>query len=187
LCVVLTRVPFKKVNIMEEKAARIKLVFLDVDGVLTDGRIVINARGEEIKSFDVKDGQGLKMLMSSGIEVVLISGRRSQALEHRARDLGIEEVHQGVADKKALCKQLIDEKGLKKEEVCSMGDDLPDLAMFMASGLRIAVADSVKEVRAAADLITRNKGGCGAVREACEWILKCQEKWSAALMAFSEK
>ncbi len=172
---------------MEEKAAKIKLVFLDVDGVLTDGRITIDARGEESKSFDVKDGQGLKMLMSSGINVVFISGRRSQALAHRARDLGIEEVYEGVSDKKALCIQLIEKKGLKKEEICSMGDDLPDLAMFVESGLRIAVADAVKEVRAAADLITRNKGGRGAVREACEWILKCQEKWGTAPMACSEK
>ncbi len=172
---------------MEEKAAKIKLIFLDVDGVMTDGRIVMNARGEEIKSFNVKDGQGLKMLISSGVEAVLVSGRRSQVLEHRARDLGVEEVYQGVADKKALCKQLIVKKGLKKEEVCSMGDDLPDLAMFMESGLCIAVADAVKEVRAMADLITENKGGHGAVREACEWILKCQNKWSSALIAFSGK
>ena len=170
---------------MEEKAAKIKLFCLDVDGVMTDGRITINARGEEIKTFDVKDGQGLKMLMSSGVEVAIISGRKSPVLEHRAKDLGVVALYQGVDDKRTLCRQLIEEKGLQKDQVCSMGDDLPDLTMFSESGLCIAVADAAKEVRGAADLITRNRGGRGAVREACEWLLKCQGKWSDAVMAFS--
>jgi len=170
---------------MEEKAARIKMLFLDVDGVLTDGGITINPQGDEIKTFDVKDGQGLKMLASSGVEVIFVSGRKSQVLEHRARDLGIDGLYQAVDDKKALCRQLIAENGLKKEQVCSMGDDLPDLAMFSESGLCIAVADAVREVRGAADLITRCKGGRGAVREACEWLLKCQGKWDDALAAFT--
>ena len=172
---------------MEEKAAKIKLLFLDVDGVMTDGAITMNAKGEEIKTFDVKDGQGLKLLLWSGVEVVIISGRQSSALEHRAKALGIQNLNQGVEDKRALCKQLIMEKGLRKEEVGSMGDDLPDLAMFEESGLCIAVADAVQEVRAAADLITRCKGGRGAVREVCEWILKCQGKWNDALMTVTVK
>ena len=172
---------------MEEKAAQIKLLFLDVDGVMTDGAITMNAKGEEIKTFDVKDGQGLKLLLWSGVEVVIISGRQSSALEHRAKSLGIQNLNQGVEDKRALCKQLIMEKGLRKEEVGSMGDDLPDLAMFEESGLCIAVADAVQEVRAAADLITRCKGGRGAVREVCEWILKCQGKWNDALMTVTVK
>ena len=163
-------------NIKEEKATRIKLLFLDVDGVLTDGRITYNDRGEETKTFNIKDGLGLKMLMSSGIEVILVTGRRSPALEHRAGELGIDKVYQGVTDKKVLCKQLIKERGLKKQEACCMGDDLPDLDMFAETGLCIAVADAVKELREEADVITREKGGCGAVREACEWIIKCQKK-----------
>ena len=170
---------------MEKKAAKIKLLFLDVDGVMTDGRITINAQGEEIKTFDVKDGQGLKMLMSSGVEVVIISGRNSPVLDHRARDLGISELYQGVDDKKGLCRKLKTKKGLAKDQVCSMGDDLPDLAMFSESGLCIAVADAVKEIRGVADLITRSRGGRGAVREACEWLLKCQGKWNDVLIAFS--
>lgn len=172
---------------MEEKAAGIKLLFLDVDGVMTDGCITINAQGEEIKTFDVKDGQGLKMLGSSGIEVAIVSGRKSAVLEHRAKDLGIDCLNQGVEDKKALCRQLIKEKGLTKEQVGSMGDDLPDLAMFEESGLCIAVADAVMEVRGAADFITRSKGGRGAVREVCEWLLKCQGKWNNALKVVSGK
>ena len=173
--------------INEEKAAMIKLLFLDVDGVMTDGQITMNDKGEEIKSFDVKDGLGLRLLISSGIEVVIITGRESRVVEHRARDLGIEEVHQGVTDKRALCRRLMDEKGIGKQEVGCMGDDLPDLPMYMEAGLSIAVANAVKEVRDAADFTTKKKGGFGAVREACEWLLKCQGKWTDVATAFTEK
>jgi 3-deoxy-D-manno-octulosonate 8-phosphate phosphatase (KDO 8-P phosphatase) len=162
--------------VIHEKASKIKLLFLDVDGVLTDGRITINDRGDETKSFDVKDGQGLRMLMAGGIEVVLVSGRRSRSVDYRAKDLGIEAVHQAVSDKRDLCRRLLNDRGLKKQEACCMGDDIPDLAMFAETGLCIAVADAVKEVREAADFITRNRGGFGAVREACEWLLRCQAK-----------
>lgn len=162
---------------MDSKAAQIKLIFLDVDGVLTDGRITINGGGEETKSFDVKDGHGLKMLMAGGVEVVLITGRTSAALSRRAEDLGIEEVHQGVEDKRALCKRLLAHKGLESMNACAVGDDIPDLDMFHEVGLCIAVADAAEEVREAADFITRLKGGFGAVREVCEWILKSQGKW----------
>jgi len=162
---------------MEEKAARIKLLFLDVDGVLTDGRITISKEGEEVKSFDVKDGIGLKMLMFAGIDVVIITGRESVAVAHRAGELGIKDVCQGVSDKGTVCRDLIRKRGIEKAEACCIGDDLPDLAMFGEAGLCIAVADAVKEVREGADFITRKRGGRGAVREACEWILKCQGKW----------
>jgi 3-deoxy-D-manno-octulosonate 8-phosphate phosphatase (KDO 8-P phosphatase) len=172
-------------GIIEEKVAKIRLLLLDVDGVMTDGRITMNERGEEIKSFDVKDGQGLKMLMSGGVEVVLVTGRRSRVVEQRAHDLGIGEAYQGISDKKALCRQLMAGKGLKKEEICCIGDDLPDLAMFSVAGLCIAVADAVKEVREAADFTTRSNGGSGAVREVCEWILKGQGKWHHAMTALT--
>ena len=170
---------------LSEKASKIKMLLLDVDGVMTDGRITMNDRGEETKVFNVKDGLGLKMLMSSGMEVVILTGRKSQALAVRAEELGIEEVYQGVKDKNTLCKQLRKVKDLKKEQVCSLGDDLPDLAMFVESGLSIAVADAVKEVREAADFITKSKGGFGAVREACELILKSQGKWRGVLAGFT--
>jgi YrbI family 3-deoxy-D-manno-octulosonate 8-phosphate phosphatase len=170
---------------INEKASKIKLLLLDVDGVMTDGRITINDRGQETKVFNVKDGLGLKMLMSSGLEVVIVTGRRSQALAHRSKELGIEEVYQGVKDKNTVCQQLKKTKDLKTEQVCSLGDDIPDLAMFTESGLCIAVADAVKEVREAADFVTKSNGGFGAVREACELILKCQGKWRDALAAFA--
>lgn len=161
------------------------MLFLDVDGVLTDGRITLNENGEEVKTFDVKDGLGLKLLMSDGVEVVIVTGRRSRVVAHRARELGIREVYQGISDKSAVCKRLIAQKGLKKSEVGSMGDDLPDLAMFRESGLRITVADAAREVREQADFITHKRGGYGAVREVSEWILKCRGRWPR--IAFTEQ
>ena len=173
--------------INEEKAGMLKLLFLDVDGVMTDGQITMNDEGEETKSFNVKDGLGLRLLVTAGIEVIIITGRKSGAVKHRAQDLGIEEVYQGVGDKRALCRQLMKEKGLGKQEVGCIGDDLPDLPMFMEAGLRIAVADAAKEVRDEADFITQKGGGSGAVREACEWLLKCQGKWTDVTTPFKGK
>ena len=170
---------------MEDKAAGIKLLFLDVDGVLTDGRITLNEKGEEVKSFDVKDGFGLKLLMRDGIEVVIVTGRRSRAVAHRARELGIREVYQGTSDKRLVCRRLIEKRGLMKLQVGSVGDDLPDLAMFRESGLCIAVADAAGEVREEADFITSKRGGHGAGREICEWILKCRGRWPR--IAFTEQ
>ncbi len=171
----------------EDKASVIQLLFLDVDGVLTDGSFRLDDQGRESKNFHVRDGLGLKLLLSCGIRVILVSGRRSKSLEVRARDLGIRDVYQGVADKRALCRHLVAELGLVRKQTCSMGDDLPDLGMFEESGLRIAVADAVKEIRESADFITRSRGGCGAVREACEWLLKCQGRWDAETARFRGK
>ena len=162
-----------------------KLLFLDVDGVLTDGRITLNERGEEVKSFDVKDGYGLKLLMADGIEVAIVTGRRSRVVAHRARELGIEEVHQGISDKGPLCRGLIEKRGLTRSQVGCVGDDLPDLAMFQEAGLCMTVADAAGEVRERADYITSKRGGHGAVREICEWILKCRGRWPR--IAFTEQ
>lgn len=163
---------------MTKKAfAKVKLLILDVDGVLTDGRIILNDQGEETKHFNVKDGHGLRMLMQAGIEVALISGRNSRAAEFRAGDLGISEVHLGVRNKAGVCADLIQSKGLAKTEVCCMGDDLPDLPLFEQSGITVAVADAVPEIRAAADFSTKNRGGKGAVRELCEAILRAKGLW----------
>jgi YrbI family 3-deoxy-D-manno-octulosonate 8-phosphate phosphatase len=158
----------------EQKASKIKLLFLDVDGVMTDGRIGIMDDGVEIKFFHSKDGIGLKRIISEGFQVVLITGRRSRALEIRAGELGIDELYQGVKEKGKLCREILEKKSLVREETGSMGDDLPDLEMFGETGLSIAVADAVKEVREAADFITRKRGGHGAVREACDWLLRCR-------------
>ncbi|HDZ91433.1 MAG: HAD hydrolase family protein [Deltaproteobacteria bacterium] len=170
---------------MDERLAAIKMLILDVDGVLTDGRITMNEKGEEVKSFDVKDGFGLKLLMSAGVEVVIVSGRKSEVVKQRAVELGIGQVWQGVEDKKILCRKIIREKGLGKIEVCSIGDDLPDLDVFGETGLRVAVADAVGEVRDAADFVTEKRGGRGAVRELCELILKERGDWPS--IGFTEQ
>jgi 3-deoxy-D-manno-octulosonate 8-phosphate phosphatase (KDO 8-P phosphatase) len=163
---------------MNRKAlAKVKLLILDVDGVLTDSRIIMSDQGEETKHFNAKDGHGLRMLMQAGIEVALISGRKSGASEFRARDLGISEVHLGVKDKTGVCADLIQRKRLAKSELCCMGDDLPDLPLFGQSGIAVAVADAVPEIRAAAAFSTKNGGGKGAVRELCEAILKAKGLW----------
>ncbi|MCF8081953.1 MAG: HAD-IIIA family hydrolase [Deltaproteobacteria bacterium] len=169
---------------LEKKAAGIRLLILDVDGVLTDGRITLNERGEEIKSFNVKDGLGLQMVASEGIEVVILTGRTSKAVAHRARELGIAEVYQGIADKRKTLQQLISQKGLDKTQVCCIGDDLPDLPMFGECGICVAVSDAVSEIRQEADFITRTKGGWGAVREVCDWLLRC--KGRSPKMSFTE-
>ena len=172
---------------LKDRAAKIKLLILDVDGVMTDGRIMLNDRGEEIKSFNVKDGQGLRILMRSGVDVVLITGRMSKAVEYRARDLGIRELYQGIEDKESLCIELLEARRLDKEQVCCIGDDLPDIPMFKHAGLSIAVANAAVEVRDAACHVTKKGGGKGAVREVCELILKAQGSWPISSKKLKKK
>lgn len=162
---------------IENRAKRVRLLVLDVDGVLTDGRILIDDRGEELKAFHVKDGHGLRLLMEAGIQVALISGRASEAVRCRAQDLGIQGIHLGIKDKDTLLQGVINKKGLQRDQVCCVGDDLPDIAMFTHAGLRIAVSDAAPEVKEAAHWVTLKGGGHGAVREVCELILKAQGRW----------
>lgn len=162
---------------LDDLAAEIRLLVLDVDGVMTDGRIYLGGRGEEIKVFDVRDGYGLKRLMAAGVEVAVITGRSSEALERRACEIGIREVHQGVEDKGALLDRLLFERDLRADAVCCVGDDLPDLPLLQRAGLGVAVADAAVEVRDAAAVITKRRGGRGAVREVCELILAARGLW----------
>ena len=171
----------KKDTTIEMQAAKIKLLVLDVDGVLTDGHVMLTEKGEEIKSFNIKDGLGLKMLIEAGIEVVLITGRSSKALAHRAKELGIERVCQGVMDKGSILAEIMNEKKLQNVNVCSVGDDLPDLPLFSLSGISVAVADAAPELKGEAMLVTKSRGGNGAVREVCELILKAKGKWPRPL------
>ncbi len=165
------------VTMTDDWATKIKLLILDVDGVMTDGRVILDARGEEIKRFHVRDGHGVMRLLDAGIDVVIITGRKSKAVDYRAKELGIQEIYQGVKEKGSLCRTVIERRNLIKDQVCCMGDDLPDLSMFSQVGVSIAVADAAAEVRNAASYVTQRKGGNGAVREVCEWILKAQQKW----------
>jgi 3-deoxy-D-manno-octulosonate 8-phosphate phosphatase (KDO 8-P phosphatase) len=162
----------------EEKLKKIKLLLLDVDGVLTDGKIVYTDRGEEIKFFDVKDGHGLKLLMRAGIEVALVTGRESKVVEYRAKDLGITSVYQKVWDKGEVLKNIMEEKGISEEAIAFVGDDLIDLPILERVGFSATVADGADDVKQRVDYVSPHKGGERAVREICERILKAQGKWN---------
>lgn len=162
---------------MDEKIKSVRVLMLDVDGVLTDGRIIMDDGGRETKHFDVKDGHGLKMLMRCGIDVVLITGRQSEVVSHRARDLGIAEVHQSVWDKAGLFERILDRMDLRPSQVAYVGDDVVDIPLFRRVGFAVAVRDAVPEAKKAAHYVTRKKGGRGAVREVCEMIMKARNQW----------
>ncbi len=162
---------------MLKKLKPIKLLVLDVDGVLTAGEVIYDDSGKEIKIFNVHDGLGLRMIMKAGIQVALITGRRSKALVYRCKNLGIEKLYDGVRDKVAALEQIISETGLSIEETAYMGDDLADLAIMKIAGLPIAVADAHELIIDQAGIITTANGGCGAVREICEALLKAQGVW----------
>ncbi|MBU2226703.1 MAG: HAD-IIIA family hydrolase [Proteobacteria bacterium] len=160
------------------KIRRVKLLILDVDGVLTDGRIIIDDAGAESKNFDVRDGHGLKILMRYGIEVALLTGRRSQVVEHRAAELGIAEVHQGTWNKAEVFAEILQRRNLAPEETAYAGDDVVDIPVLRQVGFAVAVADATPEVRHVADYVTGCRGGRGAVRELCEVILRAQGFWA---------
>ena len=164
-------------RVRREKIKPIKLLILDVDGVLTDGKIIYNDRGEEIKAFHVRDGHGLKLLMRAGIGIALITGRKSKVVLHRARDLGIKNVYQRVTNKIEVYEKILKGKKLKDENVGFVGDDLVDIPVLKRVGFSAAVGDAIPEVREVADYVASKKGGEGAVREICELLLKVQNKW----------
>lgn len=159
------------------KAPRIRLLVLDVDGVLTDGVLVYGASGEEIKRFHVRDGLAMQEARRAGVEVAIVSGRASAAVTRRMSELGVVEVHQGVGDKEALLRGLLARLGVSAAETAVMGDDLPDLPLMRMAGIAMAPVDAAPEVRQAADWVSRSAGGHGAVREAVEWLLRSRKAW----------
>ncbi|MCL1622678.1 HAD hydrolase family protein [Moraxella sp. Tifton1] len=161
-----------------EKAKKIKLLAMDVDGVLSDGQIIYDAQGVEAKAFHVQDGVGLVALEQVGIILAIITGRNSPMVARRAQELGIHHVVQGRDDKFTALMTLADELGLSLTECAYMGDDLPDLRAIREAGLGISVPNGVDIVKQAADFITTKAGGEGAVREVCELILKSQNKYN---------
>ena len=150
---------------------RVRLLVLDVDGVLTEGRLFYGPRGEVLKAFHVRDGHGIKQVAGAGITIAIISGRKSAAVARRAKDLGIRHVFQGVDDKLAALGKLVKAKRLTLADCACVGDDTPDAPILAASGLGIAVADAHADALAAADLVTARPGGQGAVREVCDWLM----------------
>jgi 3-deoxy-D-manno-octulosonate 8-phosphate phosphatase (KDO 8-P phosphatase) len=159
------------------RAARIRLLVLDVDGVLTDGGLLYGPSGEEAKRFHVHDGLALVAARRAGLEVAVLSSRASPAVTRRMAELGVSLVHQGVADKAAALDALREGLGLRAAEVAVMGDDLPDLAAMDRAGLALAPANAVTEVKRAAHWVARRRGGEGAVREAVEMLLKARRLW----------
>lgn len=154
-----------------EMAAGVRLAVFDIDGVFTDGRIWMGTDGTEFKAFCVRDGVGVKQLLAAGIEIAIISGRASSAVDRRMAELGVAHVMQGVRDKGAALAQLLHETGVEPAHVAYLGDDTPDLPAMQAVGLPAAVADAHPEVRAAGLWIASLPGGSGAVREFCEFLL----------------
>ena len=162
---------------MDERLKKIKLLLLDVDGVMTDGRIIFDSNGVESKFFNVKDGHGIKMLQRAGIEVGIISGRESMVVANRAAELGIERVFQKALDKLSPYLKILADTGLADDEVAFIGDDLIDIPVLQRVGFAAAPADAVTEVFPFVHLVTKNSGGWGAVREISDLLLKAQGRW----------
>ncbi len=162
---------------MTPRIGQIRLLLLDVDGVMTDGRIIFDSNGVESKFFNVKDGHGIKMVQRAGIEVGIISGRKSQVVANRAAELGIDCVVQGAVNKLEPYLTILAEKGLADEQVAFVGDDVIDIPVLRRVGFAVAPADAVSDVLPFAHLVTKNRGGWGAVREVCDLLLRGQGKW----------
>lgn len=167
-----------------EAAKNIKLVLLDVDGVLTDGRLYYGNSGEELKAFDIQDGLGIKLLQKGGVKVGIITGRRSALLQRRAEELAISPLVQGREDKWLALNEMMEDLGVSLEEIAFVGDDLPDLAVIKRVGLGITPANGSHIVASQADWQTKNSGGDGAVREVAELVLSAQDKLESILAAY---
>lgn len=159
-----------------ERANDIRLLVLDVDGVLTDGRLYFSSRGEEMKCFHVRDGAGIVQLVRAGLQVAVISGRSSRAVERRMSELGVTWVRQGIDDKLAALSELLDILGLSTRSIACMGDDVADLPLLDAARLAVTVPDAHPSVKSRAHFITQASGGQGAVREVCDLILESQRR-----------
>ena len=171
---------------MQKILEQIKLLALDVDGVLTDGTINIGNNGEIFKGFNAKDGLGISCALRSGLHIAIITGRKSEIIHKRAEELGISLLCEGVKDKYSELRRLAEELQLTQDEIAYMGDDLNDLPAFKAAGVSFAPQDAATEVAVMANIVTTKCGGRGAVREAVENILKAQNKWEALIATYLE-
>ncbi len=175
-----------KMDEITKKAQQLKLLILDVDGVLTDGRLFFDKNGDEYKSFHARDGHGIKLLRQTGVEIAVISGRKSQSVALRMKALGVEYVYQGHENKIAAFNEIIQSMGIKPEQAAHMGDDLLDLPIMVRVGLSIAVNDANDAVKDYADWCTETSGGLGAVREVCDFIMKAQGTFDGVLKSYMQ-
>ena len=166
------------------RARRIRLLVLDVDGVLTDGRMILSERGDELKAFHTHDGMGITLARRAGLVIALVTGEKSPIAQSRGAKLGVEDVVLGARRKGDVLEELMAKHGVRREQTAFMGDDLLDLPALQGAGLAVAPANAVAEVRAAAHMVTRAAGGAGAVRECVEVILRAQGRWREAVRAF---
>lgn len=171
---------------VKRRAQAIRVLLMDCDGVLTDGRIILLPEGDDIKLFDAHDGQGLKLAARAGLRTGVITIRHSRTLERRAAEVAVHYLCQGVERKLDAYERILREEGARDEEVAYIGDDLPDLPPMRRAGLAVAVANAVEDVKRAAHYVTRCEGGRGAVRETIELILKAQGKWERVLADYLE-
>lgn len=169
---------------VQARARAVKMLIFDVDGVLTDGSLFFGDDGQEYKAFNSRDGHGIKMLKDSGVEVAILTGRTSQVVLHRARNLGIARIIQGSHDKLRSYEAMLAETGLKAEATAFMGDDLVDLPVLRRCGLALTVPDAPGEVQGRVHYVTRAAAGRGAAREACELIMRAQGTWAAQLALY---
>lgn len=169
---------------LRQLAKRVKLLLLDVDGVLTDGRIIYDSRGRDMKFFDVHDGMGVYALSKAGIKTVLITAKGSKTIKPRARDMKVAEVFSDISPKSAILDRILKKYGVTKDEVCFVGDDLVDLCLMKRVGFAVAVFNACPEIKQAASYISVRQGGRGAVREIAELILKSQDKWKDILAIY---
>ncbi|GBC82021.1 3-deoxy-D-manno-octulosonate 8-phosphate phosphatase KdsC [bacterium HR10] len=169
---------------VRRRAQAIRVVLMDCDGVLTDGRIVLLPEGEDVKLFDAHDGQGLKLAARAGLRTGVITIRHSRTLERRVAEVSVHHLYQGVERKLEAYERILREEGARDEEVAYIGDDLPDLPPMRRAGLAVAVANAVDDVKRVAHYVTQREGGRGAVRETIELILKAQGKWEIVLAEY---
>ncbi|MDQ7076027.1 MAG: 3-deoxy-manno-octulosonate-8-phosphatase KdsC [Gammaproteobacteria bacterium] len=172
---------------IQQKAAQIRLVIFDIDGVLTSGALFIGDDGQEYKAFHSRDGHGLRMLQDSGVQVAIITGRSSKVVQHRAKDLGIQHVYQGRREKLPAFEELLQATGFSVEQVAYVGDDVMDLPIMIRTGLAIAVQDAHSLVKKHAHWLTPSNGGMGAGRDVCELIMEAQGTLEPALATYLVK
>lgn len=171
---------------IRSRAAVVGMIVLDVDGVLTDGKIYLGNEGEEYRAFFVRDGLAIRLGQSAGLSFGILSGRNSPLVDRRARELGIEQIHQGILDKGTQIDRIGEETGLKPEQICFVGDDLIDIPALRRAGLAVCPADACQETSRFAHYICNNRGGEGAVREVVDLVLRASGRWDRAVRRFLE-